>query len=365
MSEPAPAPKKQVFCCCCIPREREEPEAVATALNSTEAAPAVAKVPFSADLPADLSIGKAICVTGTVLPKCSRFAVNLTCGRSPNSDVAFHLNPRLLQRYVVRNTRLNGHWGIEEKTSTVKFPFSRTNTNFLLSILVCEKEFLVSVDGIHVCSYAFRVPWEKITRIEVQGEVDVVNVEYKSLEKYPEIGKHTPEARIVEGSKENTDSGLKTGMDTPVTFLLLEGFQRNCQLEIYGRVKILPHSFYVNLQGGSQRWPRPKIPLHLNPRFGLDSGEPLFVRNAWIDNGWGQEERTPGFQFKPGSPFIMAIRRESDHFSVWIDGKLAGEFKFRGGVDDIDTIYIEGDVVIFDVCMTKDSDKKAPLAVVA
>ena len=40
----------------------------------------------------------------------------------------------------------------------------------------------------------------------------MVNVEYKSLEKYPEIGKHTPEARIVEGSKENTDSGLKTGM---------------------------------------------------------------------------------------------------------------------------------------------------------
>lgn len=35
------------------------------------------KVPFSADLPADLSIGKAICVTGTVLPKCSRFVFQI------------------------------------------------------------------------------------------------------------------------------------------------------------------------------------------------------------------------------------------------------------------------------------------------
>jgi hypothetical protein len=30
-------------------------------------------VPFAADLPQDLNVGKAICVSGVVLPKCSRF----------------------------------------------------------------------------------------------------------------------------------------------------------------------------------------------------------------------------------------------------------------------------------------------------
>lgn len=55
---------------------------------------------------------------------------------------------------------------------------------------------------------------------------------------------------------------------SPVTFLLPGAFQQDWQLEIYGRVKILPHSFYINLQEGFHQWPQPKIPLHLNPRFG-------------------------------------------------------------------------------------------------
>jgi len=35
-----------------------------------------------------------------------------------------------------------------------------------------------------------------------------------------------------------------------------------------------------------------------------------------------------------------------DSFGVWIDGTLAGEFRFRTPVDNIDTLYIHGDVHI-------------------
>lgn len=80
-------------------------------------------------------------------------------------------------------------------------------------------------------------------------------------------------------------------------------------------------------------------------------GESVFVRNAYI-NGWGPEERAPGFQFSPGAPFSMAIRRGAEHFSVWVDGKLTGEFRFRGDVDKIDTVYIQGDVIIKKVLMS-------------
>lgn len=98
---------------------------------------------------------------------------------------------------------------------------------------------------------------------------------------------------------------------------------------------------------------------------GVDSGDSLFVRNAWIDNGWGQEERTPGFQFEPGSPFTMAIRRGDDHFSVWIAGKLAGEFKFRKDVDNIDTVHIEGDVIIFEIVFQENVGTLAPLSIIS
>jgi hypothetical protein len=270
--------------------------------------------------------------------------------------VAFHLNPRLLQRYVVRNSHLNGHWGEEEKTSGVSFPFRR-DANFILTILIGEEEFLVAVDGVHVCTYRFRVAWAKVKGIDVQGAVDVLGVEYKPLQIYPELIPEREAVRIAVGRGHAADAE----MVTPVTFLLPGGFQRDWQLEIYGRVKMLPHSFYVNLQEGAHRWPHPNIPLHLNPRFGMGSGESLFVRNAWIDKGWGREERTPGFQFAPGSPFTMAIRRGNDHFSVWIDGKLAGEFKFRGTVDKIDTVHIEGDVVVFGVVLEEKPDALSPM----
>lgn len=81
------------------------------------------------------------------------------------------------------------------------------------------------------------------------------------------------------------------------------------------------------------------------------AGENVFVRNSYI-NGWGSEERAPGFQFSPNTSFNMAIRRGADHFSVWVDGKLTGEFRFRGDVDKIDTVYIQGDVVIRKILMS-------------
>lgn len=84
---------------------------------------------------------------------------------------------------------------------------------------------------------------------------------------------------------------------------------------------------------------------------GVSVGENVFVRNAWLNGRWGPEERTPGFQFSPGAPFSLAIRRGSDHFSVWVDGQLTGEFKFRSPIEKIDTVYIQGDVVIKQIVM--------------
>lgn len=71
-----------------------------------------------------------------------------------------------------------------------------------------------------------------------------------------------------------------------------------------------------------------------------------FIRNAWLAGKWGKEECSSTFPFSPGETFNIAIRRSFDHFSVWVDGKLAGEFKVRGEVDNIDTVYVHGDVIV-------------------
>lgn len=47
-----------------------------------------------------------------------------------------------------------------------------------------------------------------------------------------------------------------------------------------------------------------------------------------------------------------------DHFSVWVDGTLAGEFKFRTPVDTIDTLYIHGDLEVNNIFLKDYIDDK-------
>lgn len=145
-------------------------------------------------------------------------------------------------------------------------------------------------------------------------------------------------------------------------------------LEICGRLKMLPQSFYINLQDSVHMWPHPVIPLHLNPRFckcslyiaflissitmivlGTTAGFEVFVRNAWVDGDWGPEERAPIFPFLSGADFKIVIRREMDCFTIWVAEQVVAVFKFRGGVDKINYVYIAGDLTVSNVTLR---DKK-------
>lgn len=44
---------------------------------------------------------------------CRRLSINFLVSRS--RDIAFHLNPRVKERVVVRNSMIGGTWGQEER----------------------------------------------------------------------------------------------------------------------------------------------------------------------------------------------------------------------------------------------------------
>lgn len=117
-----------------------------------------------------------------------RFSIDLLCANKQQQqapDIGFHFNPRLEQRYVVRNCRLNGRWGDEETTTTRDFEMER-NKKYDVAILIAEGQFLVSVNGRHFCAFTFRVPLSQLAGIEVRGMVDVYSVSYKQMDSYPE-----------------------------------------------------------------------------------------------------------------------------------------------------------------------------------
>lgn len=57
----------------------------------------------------------------------------------------------------------------------------------------------------------------------------------------------------------------------PFLASVVREFGENWQVEIKGRVKLLPQRFFVNLQDGAQVWPHPNVTFHLNPRFGTEN----------------------------------------------------------------------------------------------
>jgi len=57
-------------------------------------------------------------------------------------DIAFHFNPRINEKVIVRNSLLGGSWGHEEKDQT-SFPF-QAGQQFTMIILCEPTEFKVS-----------------------------------------------------------------------------------------------------------------------------------------------------------------------------------------------------------------------------
>ncbi|GLV33085.1 galectin [Carabus blaptoides fortunei] len=331
-----------VKCCgfVCCRRKRDPATANTTVEHSAED---IAKSVYCGDLPQPLLPGHCIELTGAPLEYCTRFSINFTCGKSSQSDIAFHFNPRLEQKYTVRNARLNGYWGAEETVSCHRCDLPR-ETQFTLAFFISPREFMVAVNGIHFCTFIYRVPLDKVKFVEAHGDVTIDTVEVKEMSQYP------PETLKNELNLVPFQESLHNEkLPNPFIGRLPKGLQPGWQLEIFGKVKLLPHSFYINLQEGNQYWPHPIIPLHLNSRFNTQVNAHSLIRNAWINGAWGAEERSPGFHFVPGRNFHVIIRMEAESFSVWVDGKMEGEFRFRIMSSAIDTVYIEGDIFLYKI----------------
>lgn len=110
--------------------------------------------------------------------------MNLTYGHQ-HHDIALHVNPRLPQNYIVRNTKLNGNWGKEEVTSAQPFTLQR-GSPFGVQIHVTESEYLISVNGQHFTLFNHRVPYQRVTCLQVTGDVSDVQVQHVRVEEYPD-----------------------------------------------------------------------------------------------------------------------------------------------------------------------------------
>lgn len=301
----------------------------------------------------EVSPGLCFVISGTIQLTCERFSINLLL---KNGDVALHFNPRLPQNYIVRNCRVKGCWGREEVASPLSFNLHR-GQRFAVQVLVTDKEFLICVNGRHFNAFQHRLPYRKICTLEVKGDVRDVAVDQCYMECYPQleleiIRQLSPEALATAqlGVARPLHLPEADGKPMPYTGVLQEPFTNGRKLHLYGRVKLLPHSFYVNLQSSAYVWPHPSILFHLNPRFGSVGGRHVICRNSWTNGKWEREERSENVtDFAPGKPFHLQIACTDVSYQVSLNGKLIAEFIFRDNPRLVEAIYIQGDIKVFDV----------------
>ncbi|KAL7023400.1 hypothetical protein ACKWTF_012591 [Chironomus riparius] len=194
--------------------------------------------------------GVCFVITGVILKTCERFSINLV-STGHKQDIALHLNPRLPQNYIVRNSKINGSWGTEETCSQYSSHYDLFRGHkFSIEILITESEFMLSINNRHFGSYAHRVPFRKINGIEVKGDIKEVAIDQLYRDKYPEV----PTQDIL-----SYDETLRDDVKFVVPYIanIPGGFTRNKSIHIIGRVKMLPHSIAFNLQQSPFFWPHP------------------------------------------------------------------------------------------------------------
>uniref|UniRef100_A0A3B1J9G2 Galectin n=1 Tax=Astyanax mexicanus TaxID=7994 RepID=A0A3B1J9G2_ASTMX len=88
-----------------------------------------------------------------------RFAINFKTGSSDGDDVALHFNPLIGQKVTLSSFR-NGKWESEESASAEPFTKGAPFTMFF-----------VFVNGVKHCMFKHRIPVEKVSTLNIDGDV--------------------------------------------------------------------------------------------------------------------------------------------------------------------------------------------------
>ncbi|XP_051935018.1 galectin-4-like isoform X1 [Hippocampus zosterae] len=127
-------------------------------------------IPYSGVIPGGMFPKRTVIIRGMVPNRAKRFSINLLESRS--GDIAFHMNPRVKDDVVVRNSMIGGHWGQEERQLGAN-PF-KEGQYFDISIRCGSDCFKVFLNGQPLFDYTHRTrAVNEIDKLEVAGDVQI------------------------------------------------------------------------------------------------------------------------------------------------------------------------------------------------
>ncbi|XP_075692142.1 galectin-4-like [Rhinoderma darwinii] len=131
-------------------------------------------MPFQAALQANFGKKGIVIIMGNISYGADRFHVNLLNSRTRN--IHLHVNPRLREGAIVRNTQDRGTWGPEERQMSY-MPF-HPGQSFQLEIRNEGGSFGIYSNGTKLFNFIHRLPFHQIDMIEVGGDITLTFVQY-------------------------------------------------------------------------------------------------------------------------------------------------------------------------------------------
>ena len=122
--------------------------------------------------------GKMVKVQGKVPADAVRFAVNYQLGPTlnPRDDIAIHVSPRFTEGFITRNHIVSMTWGLEENDGPM---WIQPGQEFEMLLLCDFSSYKIAINGRHFAEFVHRLPYEKVTHLVIDGDVEVQSISYE------------------------------------------------------------------------------------------------------------------------------------------------------------------------------------------
>ncbi|XP_042630722.1 uncharacterized protein lgals4 isoform X10 [Cyprinus carpio] len=299
-------------------------------------------LPYVAPISGGLREGMALYLQGVVPTNADQFEINFKTGPSSNEDKAFHFNPRM-DKKVAMNSVINGIWGTEESVS--ENPFNKGEAFEMLSVIKSEG-FQVYVNGKELYTFKHRIPLEKVSTLNINGDV-AVNLsgflQNWSASVFPtEVITKITTLGSSHGGVSTVQSEILQPVQNPnlpYVAPILGGLREGMALYLQGVVPTNADQFEINFKTGPSS--NDDMAFQFKPRM-----DQKLAMNSIINGSWGTEESVSDNPFKKGEAFEMFTVIKSEGYQVYVNGKELYTFKHRIPLEKVSTLNISGDVAV-------------------
>ncbi|KAF7394783.1 hypothetical protein HZH66_007957 [Vespula vulgaris] len=138
------------------------------------------EIPYVGAVENGLVPGKMVRIRGKVPANAVRFAVNYQLGPilNPRDDIAIHISPRFSDGVITRNHIESMTWGANENEGPLCI---QPGQEFEMIILCDHLNYKIAINGRHFAEFAHRLPYQKVTYLVIDGDVEVSSIIYENV----------------------------------------------------------------------------------------------------------------------------------------------------------------------------------------